>query len=155
MRATFLSTLALGLAAPAVHAYTAGWQPGQSYTKYMTSTSSAAFSIPTHAGDKAGQTEPFKFSDLTSGKFGVEYLLTHGPFARVIERLGFNVTAHLAAAREGMPTRFYTEIPLLTDENYEEDLMNEQFSSFEEEEERVWAVMVYVLVVIFFLHFCF
>lgn len=157
MRSTTLLTsalLALSPLLPTASAYTAGWQPGQAYTKYLTSTSSAGFALPTGSNGQpisVKESEPWKWSDLkdlANNKFGLEHILTHGPVSRVIEKFGFNVTAQLEMAREGVPPRFRNDIPLITDENYETVLLDEQFDSFEEEEERVWAIMwcVFLLV---------
>ncbi|KAF8314742.1 hypothetical protein DL93DRAFT_2079894 [Clavulina sp. PMI_390] len=137
MKVSLSALLLLPVAASA--AYTEGWKPGQAYTRYQTSsaTGTAATSIPTkdHSAPR-----PPSLNDITK-LFDLEYLLTEGPLSRVAQRLGWNVTEHLEKAREGVPPRFNIDIPLLTDENYEQDLLNEQFSSAEEEEDRVWAIM--------------
>lgn len=132
---------------PTASAYTAGWQPGQAYTKYLTSTSGASMPLPTGLNGQPitiKESEPWKWSDLkdlANSKFGLEHILTHGPVSRVIEKFGFNVTAQLEMAREGIPPKFRNDIPLITDENYETFLLDEQYDSYEEEEERVWAIM--------------
>lgn len=142
MRVGLLALLAVLPAAS--HAYTEGWQPGQSYTKYLTSTSTAAAgaSVPTAGSSSANSptSKGISLSDLKS-LFSLEELLTKGPVSRIIQKFGFNVTAQLEMAREGIPPRFTPTIPLLNDANYEEDLLNEQFASPKEADERVWAIM--------------
>lgn len=118
------------------YAYTEGWRPGKTYTKYMTGTSAAESSIPTRAAD-ATPAKPWSIKDF---KFGLEDLLTKGPVSHVLQKFGFNVSAQLEMVREGVPPRFTTTIPLLSDANYEKDLLNEQFSSPGEEDERIWAI---------------
>lgn len=145
MRLGAIAALALVLPATTSYAYTEGWQPGQSYTKYMTSTSttgSAPASIPTKGSSSTkSPASSFSLSDLKS-LFSLEEILTKGPVSRVIQKFGFNVTAQLEMAREGIPPRFAADIPLLTDANYEDELLNEQYVSPQEEDERTWAIMV-------------
>jgi hypothetical protein len=118
------------------YTYTEGWRPGQPYTKYITGTSAAASSTPTKATD-ATPTTPWSIKDF---KLSLEDVLTKGPISRILQKFGFNATAQLEMARQGIPPRFTTAIPLLSDVNYEDDLSREQFSSPEEEDERVWAI---------------
>lgn len=156
-----VGTLLLIALLPATsYAYTEGWQPGKAYTKYLTSSSSATAgadsSIPTAAADPSQYYKPAavakpalisSFDDLKR-LFSLEEILTKGPISRIAQRFGFNVTAQLEMAREGIPPRFSLDIPLLTDANYEEDLLNEQYASPEEEDERVWAIMWCVLFIV-------
>jgi hypothetical protein len=62
----------------------------------------------------------------------------------VLIRFGFNITERLAAAREGIPPRFTDAIRLITDDNYKDLILDEQFSSLDEEMNRVWAIFVCV-----------
>ena len=129
------------LAFPAIliantYAYTEGWRPGQPYTKYITGTSAAGSSTPTKAAD-APPVKPWSIKDI---KFTLEDVLAKGPISNILQKFGYNVTAQLEKAREGIPPRFTTAIPLLSDINYEEELLNERFSSPEEEDRRVWAI---------------
>lgn len=126
-------------------AYTDGWQPGKPYTKYLTSsttTGTAGSSIPTSptSSPQHAEQKSWSFKDI----FNLENILTQGPVSRVIQKFGFNVTAQLEMARQGIPPRFAPDIPLLTDANYEDELLNEQYASQQEEDDRVWAIMWYV-----------
>jgi hypothetical protein len=126
----------LGILPAITYAYTEGWRPGQTYTKYMTGTSAAGSSTPTRATD-ATPAKPWSIKDF---KFGLEDVLTKGPVSHVLQKFGFNVSAQLETVRKGVPPRFTTAIPLLSDANYEDDLLNERFPSPEDEDERVWAI---------------
>jgi len=133
---------AIGLLVSSSRAYLSeGWRPGQPATRYLTSTLSAPNAVPTIHGAPGGEPrKPWSWKDLSN--IGLESFLTSNAVSSVLVRFGINVTEHLAAAREGIPLRFTDSIPLITDENYEEAILNEQFSSPEEERDRVWAIFV-------------
>lgn len=134
--------IALAVLVPASHAYTAGWQPGQPITRYLTSTASAPHAVPTAASDVPVEpVKPWSWKDM---KFGLEDFLTSKPVAHALNRVGFNVSEQLAAARAGVPPRFAAGIPLITDNDYESIIHNETFVSEQEENDRVWALIVTV-----------
>ncbi|KAF8317011.1 uncharacterized protein EI90DRAFT_3147377 [Cantharellus anzutake] len=121
--------------------FSQGWQPGQPVTKFLTpiSTTTAESALPTDPG-----TAPVKSHSWKDFKLGLEDMLTSGPVSSVLMRFGFNISEKLALAREGVPPRFVHEIPLITDSNYEDMIHNEDFTSLEEEKNRVWAILVSV-----------
>lgn len=121
--------------------FSEGWQPGQPATKYLTSTTSALFAVPTIAGSNADPKEPWSWKELKE-KFSVEELLKSEAVESFLGRFGVNVTKSLEIAREAMPPRFSTAIPLVTDDNYETILFNETFTSPREEADRVWVLLV-------------
>lgn len=102
--------------------FSAGWTPGQ-----PVSTQSAHTSIP--SSDPPKQHGPGKPSFLDN-------LVTVGPLAAVSSLIGLNIT--------GTPAVTWDErIPLITDENYAEMIVNETLTP-EEEKERLWFLIMCV-----------
>lgn len=112
--------------------FSEGWKPGQAVTKssagFTFQTASAPESTPTSEG-KA----PFDFSSL----------LEAGPLKSLFQRAGVNISERLEAARQSV--RIWDErIPLITDDNYNELIVNEKFETPEEEKKRAWFLVMYV-----------
>lgn len=105
--------------------FSAGWTPGQ---PVPTVSASAQFQAAqsTEAAGKRGTT-PSKASFLDN-------LVTGGPLAALFSAIGFNITGTT-------PMVWDERIPLITDANYVDLIVNEDMTP-EEEEERVWFMIV-------------
>jgi hypothetical protein len=118
-------TASLLLLASGVHAnyFSAGWKPGQPTTK-------ARQPAPT-----------FNAAPVQSAKKDNSFLtnlLTTGPLGSLFSRAGMNVSDAIARAQADI---WDTRIPLVTDENYEQLIVNETLTP-EEEERRVWFLVM-------------
>lgn len=105
--------------------FSAGWTPGQPVPSQNPSPVHVSHPSPT----PATQHGPGKMSFLDS-------LVTLGPLSAVSSLIGLNIT--------GAPDLTWDErIPLITDENYAELIVNEALTP-EEEKERVWFLIITV-----------
>ncbi|KAG9317775.1 hypothetical protein JVU11DRAFT_1995 [Chiua virens] len=106
--------------------FSAGWTPGQP-VPVATSSASAQAAQSTHETvGKRGVTPP-KPSFLDN-------LVTGGPLSALSSVLGLNFTG-------GPPTVWDERIPLITDSNFDDLIVNEALIP-EEEEKRVWFIIV-------------
>lgn len=105
--------------------FSSGWTPGQPVPTLPTNTHSQAAQSTETAG-KRGVTPP-KPSFLDN-------LVTGGPLSALSSMIGLNIT--------GTPPVVWDErIPLITDSNYADLVVNEKMTP-EEEEERVWFIIM-------------
>lgn len=105
--------------------FSAGWTPGQP----VPSQTPSPAHVPHSPSTPATQHGPGKMSFLDS-------LVTVGPLGAVSSLIGLNLT--------GAPSVTWDErIPLITDENYAEMIVNETLTA-EEEKERVWFLIITV-----------
>lgn len=105
--------------------FSAGWTPGQPVPTLHTNAQSQAAQSTEVAG-KRGKTPP-KPSFLDN-------LVTSGPVSALSSVIGLNFS--------GTPPVVWDErIPLVTDSNYADLIINEEMTP-EEEEERVWFIIV-------------
>ncbi|KAK0243281.1 hypothetical protein EDD85DRAFT_947424 [Armillaria nabsnona] len=112
--------------------FSEGWKPGQAVPSEVpvpTSTPSSADSQ-----EKSASLRPTDLLRL----FEVKTWLTSEPAVALFSRFGVNITERLAAA-EVLP--WDNRIPLITDDSYEELIVNEELTE-EEEEERIWALLI-------------
>ncbi|KAF5371279.1 hypothetical protein D9758_004166 [Tetrapyrgos nigripes] len=117
-----------------VHAqyFSEGWKPGQAV---HTDT-------PNPPGYTPGSKDaPPKPESPSSGKgpFSLEGILTSGPVTSLFEKAGINITEKLARIQPESP--WDPRIPLITDNNYEEVIVNEPLNE-EEEKDRTWVLIV-------------
>ncbi|PIL37411.1 hypothetical protein GSI_01105 [Ganoderma sinense ZZ0214-1] len=124
------------LCAASAHAqyFSAGWTPGQKAPAAEEAPPEPAYTFDP-AAHAAQATE-------TAGKQPgfVDRLLTSGPIASLFGKLGVNVSD--AVARGGL-SPWDERIPLITDENYVEMIVNETLTA-QEERERIWFLIVSV-----------
>ncbi|KAJ7018373.1 hypothetical protein C8F04DRAFT_1016341 [Mycena alexandri] len=125
-----LSVLALVATANAQY-FSDGWKPGQTVTAENAAPSVGGAVPPRQDAQPA---EPFSFSNL----FDLTKVLGSGPVKGLFEKAGINITERLEAAAV-MP--WDMRVPLITDENYSDMVVNEELTP-EEEEKRVWAIIV-------------
>ncbi|KAJ7181643.1 hypothetical protein C8R43DRAFT_969771 [Mycena crocata] len=107
-----------------------GWVPGQAVT--AESAAPTAGGVP--SGRQAQPAEPFSFSSLLD----VNKILNSGPIKGLFDKAGINITERLEAAAV---SPWDTRIPLITDENYFDMVVNETMTE-EEERDRVWVIVV-------------
>lgn len=130
MRLIPLAFAALALVAPSAAQYfSAGWTPGQAVPTVTPDAPSfdakSASSPPPRQGES---------------RFSLSYLLSTGPAAQLFDRLGINVTERLEAARNHSDI-WDGRVPLITDDNYNDLIVNEVLTE-EEEKSRVWLLIV-------------
>ncbi|KAJ7506611.1 hypothetical protein B0H11DRAFT_1794510 [Mycena galericulata] len=126
----FFSVLVLAATANAQY-FSDGWRPGQAVTA-ESAVPSAAGSIP--LARKSKPAEPFSFSSLLD----VNKILTSEPIKGLFDKVGINITERLEAAAV---SPWDDRIPLITDENYFDMVVNEKMTE-EEERDRVWVIVV-------------
>ena len=119
-----------------------GWQPGQSVTTQDSSPSpeyTPGVDSPGHAPshDAQAQHEPLTWSSLSMTK-----ILESGPVSQLFGKIGVNITQQLELAKARIEV-WDPRIPLITDENYDDIIVNEELTP-EEEEKRVWFVVMCV-----------
>ncbi|KDQ64209.1 hypothetical protein JAAARDRAFT_74964 [Jaapia argillacea MUCL 33604] len=88
------------------------------------------------------QRPPFTLKSLTS-LFDLTNILQAEPIANLFEKAGINITEKVLSAQQSV-TPWDQRVPLITDDNYEEIIVNEQFESEEEEKDRVWFLIITV-----------
>jgi hypothetical protein len=128
----FSGVLALAAVANAQY-FSGGWVPGQAVTA-ENAAPSAGGGVP--SGHKAQPAEPFSFSSL----FDMNKILSSGPVKGLFDKAGINITERLEAAAV---SPWDDRIPLITDENYHDMVVNEAMTP-EEERDRVWVIVVCV-----------
>jgi hypothetical protein len=111
--------------------YSAGWSPGQVTTATTTTTDAAAHT----------------FTVEKDAKFSWSSLLTSGPIGSLLSRSGINLTERLEEAKKRAVVPWDSRIPMIRDDNYEELIFNEIFATPEEEKNRLWFLIVYVITV--------
>ena len=118
--------------------FSEGWKPGQ---KVHTVTD-AASADPTYTPEPVVETEPKQSKPLRlSQVFDVNRLLTSDPAVAIFSKFGINITERVQLA---FSNKLWDErIPLITDHNYKDIIVNEQLTE-QEEKDRVWMIVMYV-----------
>jgi hypothetical protein len=130
MRLHTLALIPLALVAPSSAQYfSAGWTPGQAVP---TETSSPPSFEP--------GTAPLPPPRQGESRFSLSYMLSNGPVSQLFNRLGINITERLEAAKANSEI-WDNRIPLITDDNYNDLLVNEVLTT-EEEKNRVWFLIM-------------
>ncbi|OSX59329.1 hypothetical protein POSPLADRAFT_1035645 [Postia placenta MAD-698-R-SB12] len=123
-----VAPLALSLCASAQY-FSEGWKPGQpvTYEAVPTAVNGQAAPAPTSNGRAR-----FSFSDI----------LTSGPIGSAMGKLGVNLTEKWEKAKAEADAEIWdTRIPLITDDNYDDLIVNEPLGP-EEEDSRVWFMII-------------
>ena len=118
-----------------------GWKPGQPVAKGQTGYTHQA--APTGGAVPGSQETPAPRKSLAS-LFSLEALLESGPVQALFGSAGVNITEKLQAAREQQASLWDERIPLITDDNYENMIVEEKFETLEEEKDRAWFIIMYV-----------
>jgi hypothetical protein len=130
MRLIPLAFAALALVAPSSAQYfSAGWIPGQAVPNVTPDP-------PSFNPNSASLPPPRQ----GESRFSLSYLLSTGPAAQLLDRFGINITERLEAARNNSEI-WDGRIPLITDDNYN-DLIVDEVLTEEEEKSRVWLLLV-------------
>ena len=110
--------------------YSPGWSPGQT----TTTTSSAS----------APESTSVEVAGSSSGQFAWSSLLTSGPIGKLFASSGINMTEKLLEAQRTANDLPWDErIPMIRDDNFQQLIFNETFATQEEEEARLWFLVVY------------
>ncbi|THH18193.1 hypothetical protein EW146_g2732 [Bondarzewia mesenterica] len=116
--------------------FSEGWKPGQA-TPTLSTTASEF--VPSAAAASASNANSQTNSGLGSL---LTNLLSSGPVASLLGSAGINVTERLASVQD---VEIWDErIPLITDDNYKDVIVNEVFEEEEEEKNRVWFLIISV-----------
>ncbi|OBZ70492.1 hypothetical protein A0H81_09661 [Grifola frondosa] len=114
--------------------FSPGWTPGQAVTSEPDSATATFDSnaVPT------SQSRPANGDGSLSSLFDVSKLLSSGPVSSLFGKLGVNITERLKAAKT---SPWDLRVPMITDDNYEEMIVNEPLTQ-EEEADRVWILVI-------------
>jgi hypothetical protein len=124
--------------------FSAGWSPGQKQPEPQS---------PEHPFDSTNTpvpiAEPVKTTPLSLlNLFDTTKLLTSGPSVSLFNRFGINITERIEAS--SLVHMWDERVPLITDDNYEDLVVNEVMTE-QEEADRVWIIVMYVSYLIQFL----
>jgi hypothetical protein len=109
--------------------FSAGWSPGQPVDN--SAAEAWAPDQPRPTGDV--QHKP------STGLFDLSKLLTSGPVGSLLATAGINLSQSLDGS-----TGWDKRIPMITDDNYDDIIMNEPLTE-QEEKDRVWFLIMYAL----------
>jgi hypothetical protein len=129
MRLETLALAALAFVAPSCAQYfSAGWTPGQ------------AVPTDTPAPPLVAETNHLPPPRQGQSPFSLSYFLSTGPVSQFFDSLGINITERLEAA-ESHSEIWDGRIPFVTDENFDDLIVNEVLTD-EEEKLRVWFLIM-------------
>jgi hypothetical protein len=123
---TFSLALLACVASARSQYFSAGWSPNDPTT------------------DTSSPTQPeHTYTPVSKPSSGnpLQDFLTSGPLAQLFAKLGYNLTEHIEAAAKKEAEKWDSRIPLITDENYDDMIVNETLT-LEEEKDRVWFLVV-------------
>jgi hypothetical protein len=129
----FFSSLLL--ASARAQYFSDGWKPGDKVTQETPAASAptAKASLGTNPNQAPVQHNSiWELLDFSK-------VLLSEPAVQLFSKFGVNITERMAAMAE---TPWDDRIPLITDTNYHDMIVNETFTSEEEEKNRVWAIMM-------------
>ncbi|KAI0053725.1 hypothetical protein FA95DRAFT_1530661 [Auriscalpium vulgare] len=128
---------ALACAAPARAQYfSQGWTPGQPVP-----TAASEFPPDFDPSQLPPAAAPPKPSKPGQSIFSLDTVLTAAPVVDLLSRFGINITERLAAAHEATKLLWDERIPLITDDNFKDLIVEEELTP-EEERDRVWLLIV-------------
>jgi hypothetical protein len=129
MRLQTFALTALAFVAPSRAQYfSSGWTPGQ------------AVPTDTPAPSLGGEKVPLPPPPQGQSPFSLSYILSTGPVSQLFDHFGINITARLEAARTNSKI-WDSRIPLVTDDNFHDVIVNEVLTD-EEEKHRVWLLVM-------------
>ncbi len=135
MRLDTLALASLAFVAPSCAQYfSAGWVPGQAVPTDTPAPASSSSSL-------GAETTSLPTPRQSQSRFGLSYILSTGPVSSFFDRLGINITERLEAAREVNSEVWDGRIPLVTDDNFNDLIVNEVLTD-EEEKHRVWLLIM-------------
>lgn len=119
--------------------FSEGWKPGKPVTQAKT-----GFSYQPAPTQTAGTPDPASHS-VKKSFFDLSTYLEAEPMKALFGRAGVNITEKLEAARREADNLWNSKIPLLTDDNYSNIVLEEKFNSLEEERDRLWFIVMSVI----------
>ncbi|KAH9482329.1 hypothetical protein JR316_0004427 [Psilocybe cubensis] len=136
-----LAIFALAVGSCSADAYfSEGWKPGQQVQRETQAASATYVPQPsqtTQAGAQPPKATPFSFSSL----FSIDKLLTSEPAVALFNTFGINITERVNAV---VNVKLWDErVPLITDDNYQDLIVNEPLTE-QEAEDRVWVLVITV-----------
>jgi hypothetical protein len=134
-------TLLALLASANAQYFSAGWSPGQKQPEPQQSLASKP--VPVAASEPAKATTPLSLLNL----FDATKILKSGPSVSLFNHFGINITERMETA--SLSKIWDERVPLITDDNYDDLIVNEALTE-QEEIDRVWIIAMYVS---FYIHF--
>lgn len=118
--------------------FSEGWKPGQPANTRAPAANSKGWTPGQKVAspkDAASTPSDGSASDsATTGGFDMDKLLVS-----TLNKFGFNLSVPATAQNGGL---WDERIPLITDDNYQDLIVNEEFGSEEEAEKRTWVLVV-------------
>jgi hypothetical protein len=128
-----LAALAIAASVDAQY-FSAGWAPGQPIPE-------EASPLPISQPEKgAPATKRISPSSIAS-QFDLSKILTSEPAVSLFARFGINITEKVQGALEQSKNQWDERIPLITDDNYKDLIVNEPLTE-EEEKDRTWIILM-------------
>ncbi|KAF8806259.1 hypothetical protein BYT27DRAFT_7168667 [Phlegmacium glaucopus] len=120
--------------------FSAGWTPGQKQPEHQPPQESqviASVTKPSPIPEPPVKATPFSLSNLLD----INRVLTTGPSVALFNRFGINITERVEASR--LENIWDIRVPLITDDNYNDLIVNETLTE-QEEKDRVWIIVISV-----------
>ena len=137
MKSLLSFTLLAFLASANAQYFSAGWSPGQKQPEPQERVASKP-PVPVAA-------EPAKATPMTPlsllNLFDTSKILKSGPSVALFNRFGVNITERMETA--SLSKIWDERVPLITDDNYDDLIVNEALTE-QEEIDRVWIIAMYV-----------
>ncbi|VDB97161.1 unnamed protein product [Peniophora sp. CBMAI 1063] len=142
-----LSSLLLACTPAAAQYFDEGWKPGMPVRDQPPAQQQYQGQQPFASPPKAAPTQaksktPLELYNQVADKLTVENVLGSGPAVALFDKFGINITDKLANATKNLDV-WDKRIPLITDENYEDIIVNEEMTE-EEARDRVWLLIITV-----------
>jgi hypothetical protein len=133
---SILSVFALAASIEAQY-FSAGWAPGQPIQPEEQSP------IPTSLPPKEAPARPNERLSPSSiaSYFDLNKLLISEPVVSLFNRFGINITERVELAVKESKNPWDERIPLITDDNYDDLIVNEPLTE-EEEPDRTWIIVM-------------
>lgn len=113
--------------------FSEGWTPGAPVSQTQDDPPAATSVPPKQTQERISPSTLLKMMDLN-------YLITSPPSVALFSQFGINITDKWAGALAKINT-WDPRVPLITDDNYKDLILNEPLSG-REESDRVWAIVM-------------
>jgi hypothetical protein len=114
--------------------FSAGWAPGQPIPE-------EASPLPTSQPEKGALPSKRISPSTIASQFDISKILTSEPVVSLFGRFGINITEKVQAAFEQSKNKWDERIPLITDDNYNDLIVNEPLTE-QEEKDRTWIILM-------------
>ncbi|KAH6914813.1 hypothetical protein BKA70DRAFT_1257111 [Coprinopsis sp. MPI-PUGE-AT-0042] len=140
---TLFGVLALGSLSVQAQYFSEGWTPGQdaqpsAEPDIVYNPGEPLQTPPQATPESQPQAKTTEAAVEPTKKSIFDYLDPDRLLGLALDKMGFNITAKMEEKT------WDQRIPLITDDNYEELILNEEFASEQESADRVWAIVVTV-----------